>query len=94
MQMIWWREPSFAQLAIKIGASLSWHGPIASYDFIVDNGDDEDEPNEVPGDSDSDEDGEAVSATRNLPIILLRSHDFIRNIQVHIKSCEVGTIYG
>ena len=58
-------ELNFAQLVMEITAPLSQHGPIAGYDFIVDNGDDEDEPDEVSGDSNSSEDGEAVPATHS-----------------------------
>ena len=50
---------------MEITAPLSQHGPIAGYDFIVDNGDDQDEPDEVSGDSNSGEDGEAVPATHS-----------------------------
>ena len=60
-------EPSFAQLAMEIAAPFPRYGPIASFDFIGDHGDDEDEPVEVLGDNDSSEDGEVVPPTQSQP---------------------------
>ena len=52
---------------MEIVAPLSRHGPIVGFDFIVDNEDDEDKPVEVPDDSISSEDREAVPMTQSQP---------------------------
>ena len=46
--------PSFHQLTMQIAEPLSWVGPIAGYDFIVDDVDNEKELVEVLFDSGSD----------------------------------------
>ena len=53
-------EPSFGQLAMEIAAPLLQDGLITGFDFIIDHGDDEYKPVEVPSNNDSSEDGEAV----------------------------------
>ena len=52
--------PSFHQLAMQIAQPLSRVGPISGGDFSVDYGDDEEEPVEIPFDSDSGSDGVAA----------------------------------
>ena len=61
--------PSFRQLATHIVEPFLQDGPIAGYDFIIDHGDDEEEPAEVPFDSGSDEgsDGVAEPVTQSQP---------------------------
>ena len=77
-------EPSFAQLAIEIAALFPQDGPIMGFDFLIDHEDDKDEPVEVPGDSDSGEDGEAVLATQSQPW----------NSQSHYSSLNLEAMYG
>ena len=60
-------EPSFSQLAMEIAAPFHRDGPIAGFDFLVDHGDDKDEPVDIPDDSDIGEDREAVPATQSQP---------------------------
>ena len=59
--------PSFHQLTIQITEPLSRVGPIAGYDFIVDDGDDEEESVEVPFDSDSSSNGVTEPITQSQP---------------------------
>ena len=56
-------DPSFHQLAMQIVKLLSRVGPNTSYDFTIDDGDDKEEPIEVPFDSDSGEDEVAKPIT-------------------------------
>ena len=59
--------PSFYQLAMQIMEPLSQVGPITGYNFIVDDKDDEEEPVEVPFDSDNGSDGVTKPNTQSQP---------------------------
>ena len=52
---------------MQITEPLLWVDLIVSYDFIVDDGDDEEEPVEVPFDSDSGSDGVVEPITQSQP---------------------------
>ena len=64
-------DRSFRQLAMQIAEPLTRDGPIAGFESFVDCIDEEEEPIEVPADSDSGEgsDGEAAPITDNQPSI-------------------------